>query len=152
MSHHPLDANKLSPFPQLSTANHHVTSQETDAYNCVAWAAGDNTKWWEPTPGFYWPRGALADVTKVESFIEAFATLGYAVCGNGALDDRFEKLAIYVRSGQFQHVALQLADGKWTSKLGELEDIEHDSEQDIEGNCSDCYGAVHTFMRRPRAS
>jgi hypothetical protein len=35
-------------FPRLSSENHHVTSPESRDYNCVAWAAEDTTRWWQP--------------------------------------------------------------------------------------------------------
>ena len=35
------------------------TSDETDAYNCTAFAASDDTRWWDPIAGdiYYWPDG-----------------------------------------------------------------------------------------------
>jgi hypothetical protein len=45
------------------------------------------------------------------------------------------------------HAAWQLGSGRWTSKLGELEDIEH-ALRDLEGTE---YGAVALVMKRPRA-
>lgn len=41
----------------------------------------------------------------------------------------------------------QLPDGKWTSKLGALEDIEHDRLDALEG---DDYGRVVAYMKRQR--
>ncbi len=43
------------------------------------------------------------------------------------------------------HAARQLASGRWTSKLGKAEDIEHDL-HDLEG---DLYGIVVLLMKRP---
>lgn len=45
----------------------------------------------------------------------------------------------------YTHVARQLTDGKWTSKLGQLEDIVHSTVDAIAG--SD-YGEVIQFMKR----
>lgn len=45
-----------------------------------------------------------------------------------------------------KHAARQLASGRWTSKLGKLEDIDH-ALHDLEGML---YGAVVLFMKRPR--
>jgi hypothetical protein len=48
--------------------------------------------------------------------------------------------------GSPTHAARQLDNGRWTSKLGELEDIEH-SLRDLEGAA---YGTVVQVMKRPR--
>ena len=47
------------------------------------------------------------------------------------------------------HAARQLPNGKWTSKLGKAEDVEHESPEDVAGGV---YGEVVQFMRRPRPS
>jgi hypothetical protein len=47
--------------------------------------------------------------------------------------------------GKPTHVAGQLVTGRWTSKLGESEDIEHGL-RDLEG---DVYGVVVLVMQRP---
>jgi hypothetical protein len=44
-----------------------------------------------------------------------------------------------------KHAARQLASGRWTSKIGVLEDIEHDL-RDLEG---DEYGKVVVVIKRP---
>jgi hypothetical protein len=46
-----------------------------------------------------------------------------------------------------EHVARQLRSGKWTSKLGDWEDIEHDDPYALE--CED-YGKIAKFMKRRR--
>lgn len=44
-------------FPQLG--KYDETSPVTGTYNCIAYAAGDDTVWWQPLPPnvYYWPRG-----------------------------------------------------------------------------------------------
>ena len=69
----------------------------------------------------------------------------YEPCDDGALEDGFEKVAIYALSFTVTHMARQLASGRWTSKLGELEDIEHETPAELEG---DIYGIVVQYMRR----
>lgn len=69
----------------------------------------------------------------------------YKPCEDGALEDGFEKVAIYALSFIVTHMARQLASGRWTSKLGELEDIEHASPAELEGQK---YGTVVQYMRR----
>jgi len=43
-------------FPNLRSAAYDITSPDSPVYNCVAWAAGDDSAWWEPTdpsqPGY----------------------------------------------------------------------------------------------------
>lgn len=72
----------------------------------------------------------------------------YKVCDDGQPEPGVEKLAIYVDDNDVpQHVARQLPDGNWTSKLGKGEDIQHNSLDSLEG---DLYGKVAIFMmRRP---
>ncbi len=57
------------------------------------------------------------------------------------------EVALYGFGFFYTHAVRQLANGKWTSKLGKAEDIEHDSPDDIAGGL---YGEVVQFMRRVR--
>ncbi len=75
----------------------------------------------------------------------AFGALGYEPCADGLLEDGFEKVAIYQSPSGVQHMARQLQTGWWTSKLGQLEDIEHETPAELEG---DIYGVVVQYMRR----
>ena len=115
-------------FPQLQDAEWGVTSKPDDVYNCIAWAANVTTDWWWPVgPGrTYWPEGVRREAT-LDAFRELFTTLGYEVCADEKLEPGFEKIAIFADDQGFPtHAARQLASGRWTSKLGKLEDIEHD--------------------------
>jgi hypothetical protein len=94
----------------------------------------------------------MHDDMNIQSFIEAFAQMGYAVCADGGLEEGYEKIAFYALEGEPTHGARQLSSGRWTSKLGYEEDIEHSSEHDVEGSGANRYGEVHTYMRRPRAT
>ena len=51
----------------------------------------------------------------------------------------------FAKDGICTHASLQLADGKWTSKLGFLNDISH-SLHALEG---ELYGSVVCIMKRP---
>ena len=137
-----MTASLKSRFPALQDFS--LTSPRTSLYNCIAWAAGTDRRWWWPSPDYYWPREGLTDSSVVE-FVAAFGTLGYEPCVDGALEDDFEKVVIYVLSTEVQHMARQLRTGRWTSKIGQLEDIEHGSPTELEG--SD-YGTVVQYMRR----
>jgi hypothetical protein len=136
-------------FPNLLQAKFEITSPKTKFYNCVAWAAGEDDRFWWPDKmnQAYWPKGVLRQVT-LPAFISAFQTLGYNCCGNNSeLEDGFEKIAIFLaHNGKPTHVARQLADGKWTSKLGANYDISHELEALAEEHGS--YGLVGQIMRR----
>lgn len=78
--------------------------------------------------------------------------LGYEVCdlNDVGLDVDFEKVAIYAIESEVRHMARQLSDGKWTSKLGSQindPDICHDNLEMLEGGR---YGRVACIMRRRR--
>jgi hypothetical protein len=64
------------------------------------------------------------------------------------LEPGLEKIAIFAKGGRPTHAARQLGSGRWTSKLGRAEDIEHDLRA-LEG---EAYGAVAFFLQRPRAT
>lgn len=87
----------------------------------------------------------------MDAFIQAYATLGYAVCENGNLEAQVEKIAIYglEQNGRLlpTHAALQLESGEWTSKMGRLEDIRHKTVNDPNGPV---YGEPRQYMCRPR--
>jgi len=72
--------------------------------------------------------------------------LGYEPCDDDRLEVGFERVALYGNSFCYTHAARQLPDGRWTSKLGKREDVEHDSPEDVAGGI---YGEVVQFMKRP---
>jgi hypothetical protein len=83
--------------------------------------------------------------------MKGFAVRGYEQCDDGELDIGWEKIAIYVDNDDTpQHVARQLNNGGWTSKLGDYEDIAHESLAALEGDGKDQYGRAKHFMRRRR--
>lgn len=133
-------------FPSLEATGGRLTSPQTPVYNCIAWAAGDQSRWWWPNPGGYWPPSAPTSI-ELTSFIQAFATVGYERCADGVVEIGFEKIAIYCIDGKPTHASRQLPSGAWTSKLGRDVDIEH---QAVEGLCGPAYGVVAAFMRRSR--
>ena len=74
--------------------------------------------------------------------------MGYADCGmDCTVEIGFEKVAIYGQTLFYRHAARQLPNGKWTSKLGEEEDIEHDTPDDVAGGL---YGEVVQILKRER--
>jgi hypothetical protein len=141
-----------SDFPALTDNNSQTTSPATRRYNCIAWAAGEDFRWWWPDPmGIaFWP-ASVPRSAGIDSFTAAFATLGFAICDDTKLEADVEKIVIYgVNFGgsiRPTHAARQLKSGAWTSKLGALEDISHMTPEAITGPL---YGASCVVMSRPR--
>ncbi len=134
-------------FPRLRSMEYKVTSPATTDYNCIAWAADDDTAWWWPDAYDigYWPREAPRAET-IEAFVAAFGLLGYKPCHDHSPEPGFEDVAIYVdAAGIPTHAARLLKSGRWTSKLGEWEDIEHNTFESLDG---DLYGHVGQLLRR----
>lgn len=137
-------------FPNLIAGNHKDTSPLDNRYNCIAYAADVDSKWWWPDAmnRGYWPPNVTRKET-LDAFIEAYGTNGYVVCSDDSVEQGFEKVAIYAKGPQQDqptHAARQLPNGKWTSKLGKAEDIEHDTPAGVEGPG---YGRAVIFMKRP---
>jgi hypothetical protein len=103
--------------------------------------------WWWPSDDDRdtWPPGVPREET-VAAFTAAFRTLGYDVALNESLEAGVEKIALFaLAADRPTHATRQLSDGRWTSKLGELADIEHDL-RDLEGTA---YGTVAVVLARP---
>ena len=134
-------------FPNLRRSSYRITSDPTETYNCIAWAAGNTKRWYEPTPdpGCYWPANVAREYT-LEAYTQVYTDCGYVVCHSDEPEPGYEKVAIYVDSyGLPSHAARLTSSGVWTSKLGELEDIEHDTLKALEN--SD-YGVVARILKR----
>jgi hypothetical protein len=139
-------------YPNLHSGNHRDTEPPDPKYNCIAWAAGRTDKWWDPAEpeegddNLYWPENVPRD-HKVTSLIMALESVGFIICADGCLEDGIEKIAAYADGPEYTHAARQLENGKWTSKMGPDERIEHDTPEDVVGPA---YGQVTAFMKRPR--
>jgi hypothetical protein len=139
------DIEKL--FPNLINSAYSITSPASVEYNCIAWASGDTERYWWPDSNNigYWPDDVPREET-LKAFIAVYEILGYTVCLNAGYEEGFEKAAIYVDSnGKPTHAARQLNSGRWTSKLGKLEDIEHNTLNNLSGSQ---YGTVAIIMKR----
>jgi hypothetical protein len=116
-------------------------------YNCIAWAANDlNRYWWpSPHPRYYWPNGfPLANT--IENFVITFGAQTFQVCEHQDLETGYEKVALYAKDGGPTHMARMLPNGRWTSKLGDMWDIEHKTLEGLEGSG---YGQVVKLLKRP---
>jgi hypothetical protein len=132
-------------FPGLRNQPFQIRSSRDGRYNCIAYAAGDRGNWWWPDAAGddKWPEGALRAET-VDAFSDAFGTLGYVVCDDAGVEPGYEKIALFALDGVPKHASRQLQSGRWISKLGMREDIEH-SLDDVAGAI---YGSVVLVMKR----
>lgn len=77
------EMNLFDLFPNLTADNHEITSPKTIKYNCIAWAACNVDRWWQP--GVCWPIESSRDDLGVGNLIAAFKALGYQECDDGTL-------------------------------------------------------------------
>jgi hypothetical protein len=132
-------------FPGLAGSGYAVTSPATAVYNCLAWAASEDDRWWWPDPMgvYFWPSGVPREET-LAAFLAAYATIGYTPTTETTAMPNVGKVALYSHSGNPTHAARQLPDGRWTSKLGQGVDIEHEL-ADLVGAV---YGTVAVILAR----
>jgi hypothetical protein len=132
-------------FPGLNESDFEITSPVDRQYNCIAWAANDNARWWWPDPNAYWPTNR-SDVT-IGNFEEAFATLGYTRGETDSSPAVVERLLLYLNNGVPTHAARQLENGMWAAKLGQAWDVEHQKS----AFCGGAYGEASIMFERPRS-
>ena len=126
------------PFPNLVGVSVKQTSEKTEAYNCIAWAFEDNTRWWWPMRGCYWPIKHFR-LSIREAFDQAFEGLGWKELPSGqTVGDSTKRIALYEIAGEPTHAARWLGAGVWTSKLGSDIDLQHEL-GDLDGPL---YGSV----------
>jgi hypothetical protein len=131
-------------FPRLRGSKYEVTSPEDIRYNCIAWVVGDPERWWWPDDSSHWPTGSPREET-VAAFVATFQQIGFEECEASPPEAGFEKVAIYASAdGIPTHAAKQLENGLWSSKLGQLQDIQHH----LEDLASLEYGDVVRFLKR----
>lgn len=133
-------------YPGLARTHFRFTSPDDHGYNCFAFAADETKRNWHPSAfaGLYWPPGVPQEAS-VQSFIAAYASLGYALGATREHEAGVEKVAIYADGDTPLHAARQLRSGLWTSKLGKREDIEHE----LEGLEGEMFGRVVAILSRP---
>lgn len=147
-------------LPRLRDSPFRITSDPTGDYNCIAWALGDDERWWSPVDNdAHWPTGLQrypsGTIISVDDVMQAFASEGFVECKDISLEEGYERVAIFADDDGFTHVSLQLPTGSWTSKLGKHWDIEHELDA-VAGFDSSWpsfrYGEIALIMRRPRVS
>lgn len=138
------DAQIKNYFPNLKKGkNFKFTSLGTDEYNCIAWASEITDEWVQLYDINWMPKVDSA------SYIGYFNRLGFKLGNNTDVEKGKLKIAIYISTDngrhEFRHVARQLHSGKWTSKLGDWEDIEHDTPEILLGKS---YGEKIIIMEK----
>ena len=144
-----LDATELETCIPNVAGKYRRTSEPTINYNCLAWAVGAQWAWFDPEKGcvgHFWPEGIEREwsITAIRKLLSHFGFKEES--DNQVWEDGYLKLAVYLDKNDFPaHFARQLENGKWTSKCGDLIDIEHD---DLE--CLECeeYGSARLFFKR----
>lgn len=93
---------------------------------------------------YYWPIGMPTD-DGIENFVQTFCKcLQYEACSSEDLEAGYLKVAIYSIGDRTKHLARQLSDGRWTSKLGAELDLSHQ----LSGLEGAEYGHVARFLKR----
>jgi hypothetical protein len=138
-------------FPALrGGVGYRDTSDETPVYNCLSWALGIDWTRYDPEPrvaGYYWFPG-LQRKWDEETLRILFEKHDYSLADNTDLEIGFEKVVFYSdENGVPAHFARQLPNGKWTSKIGAYNDIEHDT---LECLISPIYGRPGLTLKRKR--
>ena len=139
-------ARLTAAFPNLADAGFEIVGEPSERYNCIAYAAGDTSRWWWPDGVSYWPPWASRSES-IASLKEVFAGQGYEVCDDSNAAAGYQKVALYEWDGKMQHAALQLPNGRWRSKMGQGPVIEHDNPDALSGGM---YGQSTIVMRRAR--
>ncbi len=63
------------------------------------------------------------------------------------LEEGYDRVAIYSKGDRFTHITRQLPDGWWASKMGDEQDIEHQSLAVLQGFW---WGKVAAVLRRSK--
>ena len=132
-------------FPNLASTGYRITSPPTSDYNCIAWAAGESDRWWWPDSAgvTYWPSAAPRDES-IPAFLLAFSSIGFGIAADPRFAPGVEKVALMAKAGTPTHMCRQLPNGRWTSKLGQSEDVEHE----LDALFGPIYGDVHCILQR----
>jgi len=139
-------------WPSLFTSGFEFTSTETPLYNCAAWANKIDTSRVDYSQDEEGNPQVDDYFYSLEPYIKYFEEHGFEICEDGNLEQGFEKIAIYKRGNDFKHASRQLLNGKWTSKMGDFEDIVHDRPEDVEGYLyrQMTSGKVAFYMKRKK--
>ncbi|PWT86179.1 MAG: hypothetical protein C5B56_12860 [Proteobacteria bacterium] len=105
--------------------------------------------WPDQDEQYQWPIGIERKET-LSAFVAFYEACGFLRCTDASVEEGYEKVVIYVLNDSVTHVALQLEDGSWTSKIGDLADIVHIDPSVVAGTGPNCYGVPKSVLRRAR--
>ena len=138
--------------------NFEFTSPKKKGYNCVGYALGEVnkdidmlalSKRFDLSP--FGLSNEQLDHT-INGYIKLITGLyGYEICDTSEAEDGFDKIVLFEGIDEdgdlnFLHMAKQLGNGIWTSKMGTFEDIEHLTPDAVNGY----YGKPKVFMKRKK--
>lgn len=139
------------------------TSEETDKYNCIAWAMRLPDRWIEPCEGagVWWPIHGQDEneANSQEGLIQAFEKLGFRTCNDNHKEFFYDKVALYCQpidndpDDGWTHAARILNKNEYHSKAGDSYDFHHGSGEKLLYNKyypRYSYGHVYQFMKRPK--
>ncbi|HLK63307.1 MAG TPA: hypothetical protein VKU19_07700 [Bryobacteraceae bacterium] len=132
-------------FPALGQGDYQINSAQDFNYNCLAFALGDSSQWWEPPRGFggYWPDGFSQDLS-ITTVISILGLHGFKFELPSSQVPVGEAIAIYAIGDEWTHFA-KFSNGQWASKLGDGHDIVHHALDSLEGSL---YGKVVKILTR----
>jgi hypothetical protein len=132
-------------FPGLVGVNYGL-SDENFNVNCLAYAMGDSSNWWEPPngQGQYWPDGFDED-TSVKTIEKILKLHGYTEEIEIGTMPTEDAIAIYGDGKEWMHFA-KFSNGTWSSKLGDGHDVDGHSLEHLVGHI---YGGVCKILSRP---
>jgi hypothetical protein len=132
-------------FPNLVSTEYEVTSPADPRYNCIAWAANDQGRWWEPDSMAvcYWPASVSRHYT-LAAYRQAFESLGYVPCEDYIHENGYTRVVLFANGDRPTHASRELRDYVWTSKLGRSVDISHE----LHAVSGQIYGNPASILRR----
>lgn len=136
-------------FPLLRGTNWAIKSRRTRRCNCIAWAAREKHRRWDFGDQDFWPEGVDKE-DAIKYLIAAYAKFGFKVCHRDECDKyggQHDIIVLYELNGEWLHAARMLHNGMWSSKMGDCEDIQHETPEALSGVR---YGDPTVFMKRKK--
>lgn len=138
---------RLAQWPKLVDGSFEYRSEFSIRYNCASWAVNETHRLID-SYGYWWPDD-LERTHTAENYADLYRKyFDFEDCNDGRLEKGVEKLAIFAKkNGEFKHIARQLENATWTSKMGDYEDIDH---KDLHTVADGEYGRIVLFLKRIR--
>lgn len=148
-------ANRLSlirAFPALQhDVNFKILSEQTNRYNCIAWAMGYTDRWVDHLKivGHWWPSGVIRSQTS-KALIDAFKAVGFIMADDYNPEINFRKVILYknFETDTWTHASLVVTDKIEHSKFGPQWNGQH-SHSVLNSDTDQSYGQSFAYMKRP---